>query len=249
MWLTQLPASYLSLNSVLKSDLVFIQNSMWQRLSGRRDKPVRISPVEKIRSLAVQDLFSLYSYLPFFHRLLFFPVFFIYFQLQLCLPLLDNIFYTPRRAVAYTALCLSITLLSFLLLKQSILRRFIIFIVIHSLIEGSKRDGVEVEWRKLHNEELKDLYSSPNKVRVIKSRRMRWAGHVARMEEGRGVHKVLVGKPEGKRPLGRPRLRWEDNIKMDLQEVGRGCEDWMELAQDRDRWRALVSTVMNFRVP
>jgi len=73
--------------------------------------------------------------------------------------------------------------------------------------------------------------------------------HVARMGEGRGVHRVLVGKPEGKRPLGRPRRRWDDNIKMDLQEVGGGCEDWMELAQDRDRWRALVSTVMNFRVP
>ena len=72
---------------------------------------------------------------------------------------------------------------------------------------------------------------------------------MARMGEGRGVHKVLVGKPEGKRPLGRPRRRWEDNIKMDLQEVGGGCEDWMELAQDRDRWRALVSTVMNLRVP
>ena len=72
---------------------------------------------------------------------------------------------------------------------------------------------------------------------------------VARMEEERDVHKVLVGKPEGKRPLGRPRRRWEDNIKMDLQEVGRGCGDWMELAQDRERWRALVSTVMNFRVP
>ena len=84
---------------------------------------------------------------------------------------------------------------------------------------------------------------------VIKSIRIRWAGHVARMEEGRGVHKVLLGKPEGKRPLERPRLRWEDNIKMDLQEVGRGLGDWMELALDRDRWRALVSTVMNFRVP
>ena len=101
----------------------------------------------------------------------------------------------------------------------------------------------------IHNEELNDLYCSPNIVRVIKSRRMRWAGHVARMEEGRGVHKVLVGKPEGKRPLGRPRCRWEDNIKMDLQEVGRGCGEWMELAKDRDRWWALVSTVMNFPVP
>ena len=81
------------------------------------------------------------------------------------------------------------------------------------------------------------------------SRRLRWAGHVARMEEGRGVHKVLVGKPEGKRPLGRPRRRWENNIKMDVQEVGRGCGDWMELAQDRDRWQTLVSRVMNFGVP
>ena len=105
------------------------------------------------------------------------------------------------------------------------------------------------EWRKLHNEELSDLYSLPNIVRVVKSRRMRWAGHVARMGEDRGVHRMLVGKPEGKRPLGRPRRRWEDNIKMDLQEVGGGRWDWMELAQDRDRWRALVSTVRNFRVP
>ena len=78
---------------------------------------------------------------------------------------------------------------------------------------------------------------------------MRWAGHVARMGEGRGLHRVMVGKPEGKRPLGRPRLRWEDNIKMDLQEVGGSCGDWMELAQDRDRWRALMSTVRNLRVP
>ena len=94
-----------------------------------------------------------------------------------------------------------------------------------------------------------DLYSSPNIVRVIKSRRLRQAGHVACMEEGRSVHKVLVGKPEGKTPLGRPRCRWEDNIKIDLEEVGRGWGDWMELAQDRDRCRALVSMVMNLRVP
>ena len=113
---------------------------------------------------------------------------------------------------------------------------------------GPKRDEVTGEWRKLHNEELSDL-CLPNIVRVVKSSIMRWAGHVARMGEGRGVHRVLVGKPEGKRPLGRPRRRWEDNIKMGLQEVGGDCEDWMELAQDRDRWRALVSTVMNIRVP
>ena len=93
-----------------------------------------------------------------------------------------------------------------------------------------------------------DLYSLPNIVRVVKSRRMRWAGHVAHMGEDRRVHRVLVVKPEGKRPLGRPRHRWEDNIKMDLQEVG-GVGDWTELAEDSDRWRALVNTVMNFRVP
>ena len=116
-------------------------------------------------------------------------------------------------------------------------------------IFGAKRDGATGEWRKLHNEELNDLYSSPNIVRVIKSRGMRWARQVVHKEEGRGVHKGLVGKPEGKRPMGRPRRRWEDNIKMDLEEVGGGCGDWMELAQDRKRWRAFVSTVMNLRVP
>ena len=112
----------------------------------------------------------------------------------------------------------------------------------------SKRDEVTGKWRKLYNEELRDLYSLPNIVRVVKSRRMSRAGHVARMGEGRGVHWVLVGKPEGKRPLGRPRRRLEDNIKMDLREVG-GGGDWMELAQFRDRWRTLVNTVMNLRVP
>jgi len=114
---------------------------------------------------------------------------------------------------------------------------------------GPKRDEVTGEWRKPHNEELNDPYSSTNTVRVVKSRRMRWAGHLARMGEDRGVHRVLVGKPEGKRPLGRPRCGWEDNIKMDLQEVG-GCRgDWMELAQDRDRWRVLVGTMRDFGVP
>jgi len=105
------------------------------------------------------------------------------------------------------------------------------------------------EWRRLHNEELNDLYSSPNIVRVIKSRRMRWAGHVARMGEERGVYRALVEKPEGKRLLGRPRRRWVDNIRMDLQEVGCEYMDWIGRAQGRDRWRTLVSAVMNIRVP
>ena len=95
---------------------------------------------------------------------------------------------------------------------------------------------------------LNDLYSPPNVVRVIKSR-MRWAGHVARMGGERGPYRVLAGKPEGKSPLGRPRRRWVDNIRMDLQEVGCGYMDWIGLAQDRDRWRTLVGEVMNLRVP
>jgi hypothetical protein len=143
---------------------------------------------------------------------------------------------------------------------------------------GPKRDEVTGKWRKLHNEKLNNLYSLPNIVRVVKSRRIRWAGHVARMGEDRGVYRVLVGKPEGERPLGRPRCRWEDNInflnaelnpichllallahlilhisrirvKIDLREVGGGRGDRMELAQDRDRWRALVGTVRDFLVP
>jgi hypothetical protein len=112
----------------------------------------------------------------------------------------------------------------------------------------AKRDEVTGELRKFHNEELNDLYSSPNIVRVIKSRRMRWAGHVARMGEERALYRVLVGKPEGKRPLGRPKRRWEDNITMYLQDMGCGGMDWIGLAQDRDRWRALVNAAKNLWV-
>jgi len=115
-------------------------------------------------------------------------------------------------------------------------------------IFGPKSDEVTGEWRRLHGEELNDLYSSPNIVRVIKSRRIRWAGHVARMGEERGVYRVLVGKPERRRPLGRPRRRCV-NIRMDLQEAGCGYMDWIGLAQDRDRWRRLVNAVMNLQVP
>jgi hypothetical protein len=115
-------------------------------------------------------------------------------------------------------------------------------------IFGPKRDEVTGEWRKLHNGELHNLYSSPDIIRQIKSRRMRWAGHVTRMGGGRNVYRVLVGKPEGKRPLERPRRRWEDGMKMDLREIGWGGVEWIHLAQDRDRWRAVVSAVMNPRV-
>ena len=101
----------------------------------------------------------------------------------------------------------------------------------------------------MHNEELIDLHSSPNIVRVIKWRIMRWAGHVARRVEESGVYRVLVGRPEGKRPPRRPRRRWVDNIRLDLREVGCGYMDWIGLAQGRDRWRTLVSAVMNLRVP
>jgi hypothetical protein len=116
-------------------------------------------------------------------------------------------------------------------------------------IFGPKRDEETGCWRKLHNEELHGLYSSPSIIRVIKARRMRWEGHVAQMGEVRGAYNILVGRPEGRRPLERPRCRWEDNIKMDLREIGFGDVDWINLVQDRDRWRALVNTVMNLRVP
>jgi hypothetical protein len=123
--------------------------------------------------------------------------------------------------------------------ENSVLRR----------IFGPKRDGVTGEWRRLHNEELNDLYSSPNIIWVIKSIKMRWAGHVARMGDRRGAYRDLVGTSDRKRPFGIPRRRWEENIQMDFQEVGWGGMDWINMAQDRDRWRAVVSAVMNLWVP
>jgi transcription termination factor 2 len=115
-------------------------------------------------------------------------------------------------------------------------------------IFGPKRE-VDGSWRKLHNDELHSQCSSPNIVRVIKSRRTRWAGYVARMEEGRGVYRVLVRRPECKRPLERPRRRWEDNIKQDLREIGIDGANWIRLVRDRVQWRAFVMTVMNLRFP
>jgi hypothetical protein len=116
-------------------------------------------------------------------------------------------------------------------------------------IFGPKRDEVTGGWGKLHNEQLRDLYSSPSIIRIIKSRRMRWAGHVARMGEKINAYRLLVGKLEGKRPLGRPRRRWVDYTKMDLLEICWGGVDLIGLAQDRDKWRALANAVMNLRVP
>jgi hypothetical protein len=115
-------------------------------------------------------------------------------------------------------------------------------------IFGPKRDEVTGKWWKLHSVELHNLYSSPDIIRQVKSRRMRWAVHVARMGEEKKVYKVWVRKPEGKRPLGRPRHRWEDGIRMDLWEIGLGGVDWIQLAQDRDLWWAVVSAVMNLWV-
>jgi hypothetical protein len=121
--------------------------------------------------------------------------------------------------------------------ENSVLRR----------IFGPKRNEVTGDWRKLHNEELHNLYSSPNIIRMMKSRWVRWTGYVARMGEKNNPHRILV-KPKGKRPLGRPRRKWLDSIKIDLREIGWDGMDWLELVQNRDQWRALVNTVMNLRV-
>jgi hypothetical protein len=115
-------------------------------------------------------------------------------------------------------------------------------------IFGPKKDEVTGEWRKLHNEELRDLYSSQSIIRIIKSRGMRSARHVARMGEKMNLYRLIVGKSEGKRPLGRSRHRWVNNIRMDLGEVGWSDVDWIGLAEDRNRWRALVNSVLNLRV-
>jgi hypothetical protein len=115
-------------------------------------------------------------------------------------------------------------------------------------IFGPKRDEAKGQWRKLHSGELHNFHSSPDIVRHIKSRRMRWAGHVVRMTEDRKLYRSLVGMSEVKRPLERPRRRWEDVIRMDLRDIVSGCVEWIQLAQDRDRWRAVVNAVMNLRV-
>ena len=120
---------------------------------------------------------------------------------------------------------------------------------VHRKISGAKSDKITKEWRKLHNAELHALYSSPNIIRNLKLRRLRWAGDVACMEQFRNAYRVLVGKPESKRPLGRPRRTWEHNIKMDLREVDCDPGDWIAVTEDRDKWRAYVRAVMNLRVP
>jgi hypothetical protein len=116
-------------------------------------------------------------------------------------------------------------------------------------IFGPKRDEETGGWRELHNEELHNLYSSPSIIRMIKSRSMRWAEHVARMLEKRNAFRILVASQKDRRPLGRPRRRWVDNNKMDLREIVWDGMDWINVPQDRDKWRALANTVLNLRVP
>jgi hypothetical protein len=123
------------------------------------------------------------------------------------------------------------------------------YLSIHSFIYSCFYSFIYLSTYLFHNEELHGLYSSPSIVRVVKARRMRWAGHVGRMKEVTGAYNILVGRPEGRRPLGRPRRRWEDNIKIDPRKMGFGDVDWIHWAQDRESWRALVNTVMNLRVP
>jgi hypothetical protein len=132
--------------------------------------------------------------------------------------------------------------------RQAYLYSFILNVIILEwiLVREGEKVWTGLIWLK---DELHSLYPSPNIVRVVKSRKLRWAGHVARRGEGRGVYRILVGRPEGKRPLGRPRHRWEDNIKMDLREIGIGGANWIRLVQDRVQWRVFVNTVMNLRVP
>ena len=150
--------------------------------------------------------------------------------------------YSPSKYSIYFSVLLSLSQL------QNRHRGFLLQNMVLRRIFGPRKDEVTREWRRLHKEELNYLYSSPNSVWVIKSRRMGWAGHVARVDAGEGVYRVLVGKPEGRRPLGRPKRRWVDNIRMDFQEVGCGYMDWIGLVQDSDRWRSLVSAVVNIRV-
>jgi hypothetical protein len=116
-------------------------------------------------------------------------------------------------------------------------------------IFGPKKEKVTGGWRRLHNEELHNLYTSPDIIMVIKSRKMRWAGHVVQMGEMRNAYNILVGKSEVKRPFGIPRLRWEDNIKMDLKEIGWEGVDWIHQVQDRVQWQALMNMVMKLCVP
>jgi hypothetical protein len=119
---------------------------------------------------------------------------------------------------------------------------------LHTIIFGPNGDKVTERWRKVHNKELHYLYSAQSIIRMIKSRRMRWEGQIERMEEKRNAYRLLVGKPEGKRPLGRPRRRWV-HVRTDLGEVGWGDVDWTDLAHGRGRWRATVNSVLNLRVP